>query len=167
MLSFLLFVSVSLFLRRSLFDLRDDRLLIVTVITSFCADYLVASIKETANWYNTPKSFIGLVLLPMMGNTSAQDTAVRMAMKGKMDRTIGICVGNSIQIAAFVAPLLVVIGWISGIEATLFFADFETIVLFASVLLVDILIQKGKSNYMDGLLLVTLYLVIGLAFWAA
>src|ERR1700691_1018991 len=86
MLSFLLFVSVSLFLRRSLFDLRDDRLLIVTVITSFCADYcpyicftlstvaksnilmltVVASIKETANWYNIPKSFIGLVLLPMM-----------------------------------------------------------------------------------------------------
>jgi len=142
-------------------------LLIVTVITSFCADYLVASIKETANWYNIPKSFIGLILLPMMGNTSAEDTALRMAMKCKMDRTIGICVGNSIQVAAFVAPLLVIIGWMSGIEATLFFADFETIVLFASVLLVDILIQKGKSNYMDGLLLVTLYLVIALAFWAA
>jgi len=142
-------------------------LLIVTVITSFCADYLMASIKETANWYNIPKSFIGLILLPMMGNTSAEDTALRMAMKCKMERTIGICVGNSIQIAAFVAPLLVIIGWMSGIEATLFFADFETIVLFASVLLVDILIQKGKSNYMDGLLLVTLYLVIALAFWAA
>ena len=86
MLSFLLFVSVSLFLRHSSFGLRVDRLLIVTVITSFCADYcpylcftlstvaksdismltVVASIKETANWYNIPKSFIGLVLLPMM-----------------------------------------------------------------------------------------------------
>ena len=60
-------------------------------------------------------------------------------------------------------PLLVIIGWITDHDLTLFFADFETIVLFVSVLLVNLLIQDGKSNYMEGLMLITLYFVIALA----
>jgi Ca2+:H+ antiporter len=90
-----------------------------------------------------------------------------MARQGKMNITIGICVGSSIQIASFVIPLLVIIGWIAGHELTLFFANFETIVLFVSVLLVNLLIQDGKSNYMEGIMLLALYAVIGLAFWVA
>ncbi|KII89089.1 hypothetical protein PLICRDRAFT_175323 [Plicaturopsis crispa FD-325 SS-3] len=142
-------------------------LLFVTVLTSFCADYLVASIEETAERYHIPKPFIGLILLPIVANAAEHVTSVWMAMKNKMELTIGICVGSSIQIASFVIPLLVIVGWISGHELTLFFADFETIVLFVSVLLVNVLIQDGKSNYMEGLMLVTLYLIIALAFWVS
>ncbi|KAJ3474132.1 hypothetical protein NLI96_g12636 [Meripilus lineatus] len=100
-------------------------LLLVTVVTSFCADYLVASIEETAVRYNIPKPFIGLILLPIVANAAEHVTSVWMAMKGKMELTIGICVGSSIQIAAFVVPLLVIVGWISHHDLTLFFADFE------------------------------------------
>ncbi|CDO73616.1 hypothetical protein BN946_scf185014.g86 [Trametes cinnabarina] len=142
-------------------------LLGVTVITSFCADYLVASIEETAERYSIPKPFIGLILLPIVANAAEHVTSVWMAMKNKMELTIGICVGSSIQIAAFVVPLLVIVGWITHHDLTLFFADFETIVLFVSVLLVNFLIQDGKSNYMEGLMLITLYLVIALAFWVS
>ncbi|KAI0345273.1 Calcium/proton exchanger [Trametopsis cervina] len=142
-------------------------LLLVTVITSFCADYLVASIEETAERYHIPKPFIGLILLPIVANAAEHVTSVWMAMKGKMELTIGICVGSSIQIAAFVIPLLVIVGWITHHDLTLFFADFETIVLFVSVLLVNFLVQDGKSNYMEGLMLLTLYLVIALAFWVS
>ncbi|KAI0373011.1 calcium/proton exchanger [Pilatotrama ljubarskyi] len=142
-------------------------LLLVTVITSFCADYLVASIEETASRYSIPKPFIGLILLPIVANAAEHVTSVWMAMKNKMELTIGICVGSSIQIAAFVVPLLVIVGWITHHDLTLFFADFETIVLFVSVLLVNFLIQDGKSNYMEGLMLITLYLVIALAFWVS
>ncbi|TFK94786.1 calcium/proton exchanger [Polyporus arcularius HHB13444] len=142
-------------------------LLLVTIITSFCADYLVGSIEETAERYSIPKPFIGLILLPIVANAAEHVTSVWMAMKNKMELTIGICVGSSIQIAAFVVPLLVIVGWITGHDLTLFFADFETIVLFVSVLLVNFLIQDGKSNYMEGLMLVTLYLVIALAFWVS
>ena len=103
-------------------------------------------------------------------------------MKNKMELTIGICVGSSIvrflirfprtsthrnvtaqQIAAFVIPLLVIVGWITGHDLTLFFANFETIVLFVSVLLVNLLIQDGKSNYMEGLMLLALYFVVALS----
>ncbi|KAH9050615.1 Calcium/proton exchanger [Lactarius hengduanensis] len=135
-------------------------LLAVTVLTSFVADYLVASIEETATRYNIPKTFIGLILLPIVANAAEHVT-------NKMELTIGICVGSSIQIATFVVPLLVVIGWITGHELTLFFADFETVAFFVSVLLVNLLIQDGKSNYMEGLMLITLYLVIALAFWVS
>jgi len=67
------------------------------------------------------------------------------------------------QIAAFVIPLLVIVGWITGHDLTLFFANFETIVLFVSVLLVNLLIQDGKSNYMEGLMLLALYFVVALS----
>ncbi|THG97694.1 hypothetical protein EW026_g4353 [Hermanssonia centrifuga] len=142
-------------------------LLTATLITSFCADFLVASIEETAERYHIPKPFIGLILLPIVANAAEHVTSVWMAMKNKMELTIGICVGSSIQIAAFVVPLLVIVGWITHHDLTLFFADFETIVLFVSVLLVNFLIQDGKSNYMEGLMLITLYLVIALAFWVS
>ncbi|KAK7467605.1 hypothetical protein VKT23_004658 [Stygiomarasmius scandens] len=142
-------------------------LAVVTVITSFCADYLVASIEEFANRYHIPKPFIGLILLPIVANAAEHVTSVWMAMKGQMELTIGICVGSSIQIATFVVPLLVIVGWISGHELTLFFANFETITFFVSVFLVNTLIQDGKSNYMEGVMLITLYLVIALAFWVS
>jgi Ca2+:H+ antiporter len=142
-------------------------LLLVTVTTAFCADYLVSSIEETAKRYNIPKAFIGLILLPIVANAAEHVTSVWMAMKNQMELTITICVGSSIQIAAFVVPLLVIIGWISGHELTLFFANFETIILFVSVILVSTLIQDGKSNYMEGLMLVSLYFVISLAFWVS
>jgi len=142
-------------------------LLGVTVITAFCADYLVASIEETADRYSIPKPFIGLILLPIVGNAAEHVTAIFMAMKDRMETTITICVGSSIQIAAFVVPLLVIVGWMTDHQLTLFFANFETIILFASVLLVNTLIQDGRSNYMEGILLVTLYLVIALSFWVA
>ncbi|KAJ7633061.1 Sodium/calcium exchanger protein-domain-containing protein [Roridomyces roridus] len=142
-------------------------LLATTVVTAFCADILVASIEETAERYHIPKPFIGLILLPIVSNAAEHVTSVWMAMKGQMELTIGICVGSSIQIATFAIPLLVIVGWIFGHELTLFFANFETITLFASVFLVNTLIQDGKSNYMEGLMLITLYLVIALAFWVA
>ena len=162
-------------------------LVAATVVTSFCADYLVASIEETAQRYEIPRAFIGLIMLPIVANAAEHFTSVWMAMKNKMELTIGICVGSSIvrwvfsplvlssqltndillgfkqQIAAFVIPLLVIVGWATHHDLTLFFADFETIVLFVSVLLVNFLIQDGRSNYLEGLMLITLYLVVALA----
>ncbi|PVG04062.1 putative VCX1-vacuolar Ca++/H+ exchanger [Serendipita vermifera] len=142
-------------------------LLGVTVVTSFCADYLVASIEETAERYSIPEAFIGLILIPIVANAAEHFTAVWMAMKDKMEVTIGIAVGSSIQISTLVIPLLVIVGWITGHNLTLFFANFETISLFVAILLVNMMIQDGKSNYMEGLMLIGLYIVIALAFWAS
>jgi len=137
----------------------------ITVMTSFSADWLVASIEETADKYSIPKAFIGIILLPIVANAAEHVTSVWMAAKGKMEMPLGICVGSSIQIITFVIPLLVVVGWMSGHNLTLYFADFETITLFLSVLLVNTLIMDGKSHYMEGLILLVLYAIIAIAYW--
>ncbi len=74
-------------------------LLVVTVITSFCADYLVGAIDEVATQYKIPKAFIGTILLPIVGNAAEHVTSVWMAQKGKMEIALGVSVGSSIQIA--------------------------------------------------------------------
>lgn len=142
-------------------------LVVVTVITAFCADVLVASIDETATKWKLPKPFIGLILLPIVGNAAEHVTAVWMAMKGRTELTIGVAVGSSIQIAAGMIPILVLVSWALHKNLTLFFADFETIVLFISVVLVNILLQDGRSNYIEGIMLIALYLVIALSYLAA
>ncbi|GAA5947467.1 hypothetical protein JCM3765_001691 [Sporobolomyces pararoseus] len=139
----------------------------VTVVTSFCADYLVGAIDEFAQDYNIPKAFIGLILLPIVGNAAEHVTSVWMAAKGKMEITIGVAIGSSIQIAVGVIPALVIVAWIVHQPLTLFFENFETIILFVSVLLVDILVSDGTSHWLEGVMLVALYLIIGLAFWVA
>ncbi|KAL8284237.1 hypothetical protein RQP46_004986 [Phenoliferia psychrophenolica] len=107
-------------------------------------------------------AFIGLILLPIVGNAAEHVTSVWMAMKGKMEITIGVS-----EIAVGVVPLLVVVGWIIGEDLTLYFENFETAVLLISVLLVNLLIQDGKSNWLEGLMLVALYLIISLAMWVS
>ncbi|KAL7423945.1 hypothetical protein Q5752_001530 [Cryptotrichosporon argae] len=142
-------------------------LLIITVVTAFAADILVGSIDETAQQLQIPKRFIGLILLPLVGNAAEHVTSVWMACKGKMELTIGVAVGSSIQIAAGMIPILVILAWPLHKDLTLFFANFETIVLFVSVMLVNLLLQDGRANYMEGLLLIALYLVIALSYIVA
>ncbi|WVQ71678.1 calcium/proton exchanger [Cryptococcus sp. DSM 104548] len=139
-------------------------LVIITILTAFSADILVGSIDETAQQYNIPKRFIGLILLPLVGNAAEHVTSVWMACKGKMELTIGVSVGSSIQIAAGMIPLLVIIAWPLQKDLTLFFANFETIVLFVSVMLVNLLLQDGRTNYMEGVMLMSLYSVIALSY---
>lgn len=107
-------------------------LVIITVITSFAADILVGSIDETAQQYHIPKRFIGLILLPLVGNAAEHVTSVWMACKGKMEITLGVAVGSSIQIAAGMIPLLVIIAWPLQKDLTLFFVS-----------LVDLLADHG------------------------
>lgn len=140
-------------------------LLAVTLVTSFSADYLVSAIDETASQYSIPKAFIGTILLPIVGNAAEHVTSVWMATKDKMEIAIGVSVGSSIQIAVGVIPALVLVGWAIGQPLTLYFQSFETVVLVASVFLVNTLLQDGRSNYMEGAMLVSLYLVAALSFW--
>ncbi|KDN43687.1 calcium/proton exchanger [Tilletiaria anomala UBC 951] len=140
-------------------------LLIVTIVTSFNADYLVGAIDEVASEYHIPKSFIGTILLPIVGNAAEHVTSVWMAAKNKMEIALGVAVGSSIQIAIGVIPALVIVGWIIDQPLTLYFQSFETVILVASVVLANCLIQDGKSNYIEGFMLCALYLVAALAFW--
>lgn len=125
-------------------------LVVVTVLVSICADYLVGSIDSIVESAHISRTFIGLILIPIVGNAAEHVTAVVVAAKGKMDLAINVAIGSSLQIALFVTPALVILGWIMDKEMTLHFQGFETVVFFLSVLVVNYLIQDGKSNYLEG-----------------
>ncbi|KAK5745517.1 Vacuolar calcium ion transporter [Elasticomyces elasticus] len=140
-------------------------LVIVTLLVAVCAEYLVGSIDAIVESAGISKTFIGLVLLPIVGNAAEHVTACVVAYKNKMDLAIGVAIGSSMQIALFVTPFLVILGWIIGQEMTLHFQSFETVVFFLSVLVVNYLIQDGKSNYLEGCMCLGTYIIIALAFY--
>jgi len=139
-------------------------LVVVTIAVAICAEFLVDSIDSLVETAHISKTFIGLILLPIVGNAAEHVTAIVVALKDKMDLALGVAIGSSMQIALLVTPFLVILGWIIGVEMTLRFETFETVVFFLSVLVVTYVIQDGKSNYLEGAMLIGLYIIIGLAF---
>ena len=115
-------------------------LVIVTVLVAVCAEYLVDSIDSIVETAHISKTFIGLILLPIVGNAAEHVTACVVAYKDKMDLAIGVAIGSSMQIALLVTPFLVILGWIIGQDMTLHFETFETVVFFLSVLITNYLI---------------------------
>lgn len=115
-----------------------------TVLVAFCAEYMVSSIDAITAGGKVSEEFVGLILLPIVGNAAEHATAVTVAIKDKMDLAIGVAVGSSLQIALLVLPLMVVIGWIGlgqPADMTLNFDGFQIAVLFISIILVNYLIQ--------------------------
>jgi Ca2+:H+ antiporter len=139
--------------------------LVVIILVAICADYLVGSIDSMVQKTGRSKTFIGLVLIPIVGNAAEHVTAVVVAYKNKMDLAIGVAIGSSLQFALFVTPFLVILGWIIGIPMTLHFQTFETVAFFISGLVVTLLIQDGKSNYLEGGMCLAMYIVLALAFY--
>lgn len=125
-------------------------LVVVTLAVAVCAEFLVDSIDAIVETAHISKTFIGLILLPIVGNAAEHVTACVVAYKGKMDLAVGVAIGSSLQIAIFVTPFLVILGWIIHQPMTLHFQGFETVMFFLSVLVVNYLIQDGKSNWLEG-----------------
>lgn len=140
-------------------------LVVITLLVAICAEYLVDSIDSIVEEAHISKTFIGLILIPIVGNAAEHVTAVIVAWKNKMDLAIGVAIGSSLQIALFVTPFLVVLGWIMNRDMTLHFETFETVAFFLASLVVVLLIQDGKSNYLEGLLCLGMYTIIALAFY--
>ncbi|RGP70677.1 ca2+:h+ antiporter [Fusarium longipes] len=141
-------------------------LIVTTLLVTVCADYLVDSIDDLVTTSGISRAFIGLILIPIVGNAAEHVTAVVVAVRDKMDLAMGVAIGSSIQIALLVTPFLVIVGWIIGSEMTLHFETFQTVAFAVSVLVVTYTVQDGKSNYLEGAMLMGLYIIIALAFYA-
>ncbi|KAL8804746.1 MAG: hypothetical protein Q9200_005691, partial [Gallowayella weberi] len=138
-------------------------LLASTGLVAVCADFLVESINYLVDNTGVSEAFIGLIVLPIVGNAAEHVCAVTVAGKNKMDLAIGIAVGSSIQIAIFVTPVIVLLGWALQKDMSLYFSLFETVSLFVSAFIINFLILDGKSNYLEGALLIAAYVIIALA----
>ncbi|SCV70442.1 BQ2448_1836 [Microbotryum intermedium] len=137
-------------------------LLVVTGLTGYTAEILVGSIDGLVSTTSLNREFVALILLPLVGNAAEHITAVTVASKGKLDLAMSVAVGSSIQIALFVIPLLVLIGWMIGQPLTLAFDPFETLILFLSICAVNFAIQDGRSNWLEGGTLMMAYVVIAI-----
>lgn len=140
-------------------------LVVVTVLVAVTAEFLVDSIDGLTSSGAINKEFVGIILLPIVGNAAEHVTAVTVSVKDKLTLSLGVAVGSSIQIALFVIPFIVTLGWIMDKPLTLLFDPLESIVLFLSVLTVNYVVQDGKSNWLEGMILMCLYLILGVTFW--
>ena len=123
-------------------------LCISTALVGICAEFLVDSINQLVEIAHLSKTFVGLILLPIVGNAAEHATAVTVAIKDKMDLAIGVAVGSSMQIALLLIPFIVVLGWCLGNDdMNLQFDGFQIAILFVTVLLVNYLIGDGKSHW--------------------
>ncbi len=140
-------------------------LLLVTLGVAVESELLVNSLEEATSSLGLTALFTGVILLPIVGNAAEHATAVTVAMKNKMDLSMSVAVGSSLQIALFVAPVLVIAGWFLGQPMDLDFNPFELVSVAVAVLITNSISSDGRSNWLEGTLLLATYAVIGLAFY--
>ncbi|KAG7100152.1 hypothetical protein E1B28_001931, partial [Marasmius oreades] len=140
-------------------------LVVVTVLVSVTAEWLVDAVDGIVDEGHLSTEFVGIILLSVVGNIGDLFTAVSMAMKDKVNLSIAIAVGSSIQTALFLTPFLVILGWILGKPLTLLFDPYDSITLFVSVLIVNYVVQDGKSNWLEGFILLALYALVAVTFF--
>ncbi|MFW6358358.1 MAG: calcium/proton exchanger [Chroococcales cyanobacterium] len=140
-------------------------LLIVTLFVALESELLVESLEEATSELGLTALFTGVILLPIIGNAAEHATAVTVAIKNKMDLSVSVAMGSSMQIALFVAPVLVITGWLIGQPMDLDFNPFELVAVAVSVLIANSISSDGNSNWLEGSLLLATYAIIGLAFY--
>ncbi|UZQ54096.1 calcium/proton exchanger [Trichothermofontia sichuanensis B231] len=140
-------------------------LVAATVLVAIESELLVDSLETATSQLGLTALFTGVILLPIIGNAAEHATAVTVAMKNKMDLSLSVAVGSSLQIALFVAPVLVLAGWFMGQPMDLDFNPFELVAVAVAVLITNSISADGKSNWLEGILLLAAYAVLGLAFY--
>ncbi|GAA5833079.1 hypothetical protein JCM11251_006508 [Rhodosporidiobolus azoricus] len=140
-------------------------LVVITVLTGVTAEFLVGSIDGLTQTGNVSREFVAFILLPVVGNAAEHVTAITVATKNKLDLSLAVAVGSSIQVALFVIPILVLLAWCIGQPLDMLFDPFETLVVFLGIASVNWAIADGRTQWMEGLSLMMAYVVIALTSW--
>ncbi|MDB9518141.1 calcium/proton exchanger [Roseofilum reptotaenium CS-1145] len=140
-------------------------LLAATLVVAVESELLVASLEEATSYLGLTALFTGVILVPIIGNAAEHATAVTVAMKNKMELSVSVAMGSSLQIALFVAPVLVLAGVFFHQPMDLDFNPFELVAVVVAVLLANSVSSDGRSDWLEGSLLLATYVVLGLAFF--
>lgn len=140
-------------------------LVIATALTAFQAEVLVGAIEPAAEALGLTDLFVGVIIVAVIGNAAEHFTAVIVAAKGQMELAFQIAIGSSTQIALLVAPILVFASLLTPQPMDLVFNAFEIVALGLAVLSVAMVSLDGESNWFEGIQLVAVYIVLGLAFY--
>lgn len=136
-----------------------------TALIAWLSEVLVAAVEPALEHLGWTEFFIGIVIIPLVGNAAEHLVAVQVAAKDEMDLSLGISVGSGLQVALFVAPVLVFLSLAMGNPLTLVFNPFELAALGAASIIAALVSQDGESNWMEGTQLLAVYLILALAFY--
>ena len=140
-------------------------LALTTVVIAVESEFLVGSLHGTVHALGLSPVFVGLIIIPIVGNAAEHGAAILMAMADRMDVSLSIAVSSSTQIAMFVIPVLVFLSIPLGHPMSILFTPFELVALTVSVLIATVISSDGKSHWLEGAQLVAVYLVLALSFY--
>lgn len=139
-------------------------LLIATLFVVLESEFLVEGIDHVVKTLGISELFIGVIVIPIIGNAAEHSTSVIMALKNKMEISLEIAIGSSTQIALFVAPLLVFLGYFMGHPLDLLFTGYELVVIIMGIVITAMISIDGRSNWLEGAQLLAAYAIMALAF---
>ncbi len=135
-----------------------------TVCIALLSEIFVATVEPMADSAGLSKTFVGIILVPIIGNAAEHSSAIIMAVKNKMNAAIEIALGSSLQIILFVVPVLILLS-LFFTPMSIVFTPFELVALVGSVLIANNVVSDGESNWLEGLQLIIVYIIIGAAFF--
>ncbi|NJK47355.1 calcium/proton exchanger [Candidatus Gracilibacteria bacterium] len=140
-------------------------LLVSTIAVAFESELFVDVVDVSTKGLGLTPLFTGVILLPLISDIPGMVTVIRLALKNKMDLTVSVAMGDSLLISLFVAPCLVLVGQLMGQNMDLNFNPFEVIALAIAVTVSNLISFSGRSNWLDGILLLSTYIILGVAFY--
>lgn len=140
-------------------------LVLATLGVALMSELLVGAVEHTAHVFGMTEIFVGVILVAIIGNAAEHSTAILVAMKNQMELAINIAVGASAQIALFVAPVLVFLSYLFGKPMDLLFTRLEVAAVALSVWVLNLIAQDGESHWLEGVQLLALYVILGVAFY--
>jgi Ca2+:H+ antiporter len=180
-LTYLAHLVFSLITHKNLFnpedeELHDDEehwssgaatmvLIAATLMVAWMSEILVGAVEHASHVLGMNQVFIGVVIVAVVGNAAEHSTAVLVAMKNQMDLAVGIAVGSALQIALFVAPVLVFASYLRAEPMDLRFTSLEVVAVILGVLIARMVAEDGESNWLEGLMLLMVYAILAMAFF--
>jgi Ca2+:H+ antiporter len=140
-------------------------LLVSTIFVAWLSEFLVTSVEAARITLGVTELFIGVIVVAIVGNAAEHSTAVWMAVKNKMDLTLSIAIGSSLQMALFVAPVLVFTSWFLGHPMDLEFTIPEVAAIVAAVFIVAEISRDGLTNWLEGIQLLSVYIILAILFY--
>lgn len=148
-------------------SIRHALIVLVIAVASivYLSEVLVGAVEPVTEELGLSEFFLGIILIPLVGNVAEHLVAVQVAIKNKMDLSLSIAIGSSLQVALFVAPLLVFISLLLGNPMPLEFNQFEVAAMMAAAFVAALVSLDGESNWLEGAMLLTVYVILGIGFF--
>lgn len=140
-------------------------LVLATVMVAFISEWLVGTLEEFTHKFGLSELFVGAFLIAIIGNAAEHSAAVFLAMKNKIGAAVEIAIGSSLQIALFVAPVLVLVSYFMGNTMNIVFTTYELAAIGVSAVIAKSISQDGSTNWYEGVLLLVVYIILGIAFF--